>query len=224
MTDQPGLLTQFAQRFSEYLPTLVAGLLVLTLGLVVGWVAKQAVVRVLRWLRLDRLGARTGWRAAFEKGDVRAALYDGLGTVAFVLVVLVFLDNALQIWGLTVLSRALDSLVTYLPNLGLVALIAGIGTAMASAAASRAEDALAEDGVGRSRLIGKLLKGALMAIVAALALWQLNLARQIVLSGFLILFGAIGVAFALAVGIGSAKAVQSGWERLSRRKEKDGQG
>jgi hypothetical protein len=219
VSDQSGLLTQFAHKFSEYLPTLVAGLLVLALGLAVGWVAKQAVVRVLRWLRLDRLGARTGWRAAFEKGDVRAALYDGLGTVTFVLVVLVFLDNALQIWGLTVLSRALDSLVVYLPNLGLVALIAGVGAAIASAAASRAEDALAEDGVGRARLIAKLLKGALLAVVAAVALWQLNLARQIVLAGFLILFGAMGIAFALAVGIGSAKAVQSGWEELSRKRK-----
>lgn len=222
MPDESGALAQFAHRFSTYLPTLVAGLLVVAIGVAVGWLARQAVIRVLRWLRLDRLGARTGWRAAFEKGDVRAALYDGLGTLAFVLVVLVFLDNALQIWGLTILSNAIDNVVRYLPNLALVALIAAVGAVLANLAANRAEDVLAEEGIARARLLAKLLKGALLSVVAAVALWQLNLARQIVLSGFIILFGAVGVAFALAVGIGSAKAVQAAWESRLGKRDKPG--
>jgi hypothetical protein len=50
--------------------------------------------------------------------------------------------------------------------------------------------------------------------VAALALWQAAFAREIVLAAFLISFGAIGVAFAVAVGLGSAKAIQRVWEGL----------
>lgn len=108
---------------------LVAGLLALGRGLVAGWVARQVVVRVLRWLRLDRLGARTGWRAAFEKGDVRATLDDGLGAVT---AVLVFLDDAQQLRRLTALAHELDSLVNCLANTGLVVFIAGVGGATAS--------------------------------------------------------------------------------------------
>ena len=58
-----------------------------------------------------------------------------------------------------------------------------------------------------------------MAIIIALGLWQLNFAREIVLAAFLIGFGAIGVAFAMAVGLGSARAVQGGWDALFKKRK-----
>jgi len=130
-------LGALVQRFTDYLPTLAAGALVLLVGVVLGWLTKRAVVRILIWLRLDRLAGRVGWRSAFGKGDVRAALYDLLGTIALVLVVLVFLDNALTIWGLAVLSRLLDTLVFSVPRLGLAALIVAVGIGISNAVAER---------------------------------------------------------------------------------------
>jgi hypothetical protein len=207
------------QRFAEYLPTLAAGVLVLALGIAAGWLSKRAVVRLLVWLRLDRLAGRAGWRAAFGKGDVRAALYDGLGTLTMAVVLLIFLDNALKIWGLTVLAELVDRFVFYLPNLAVVLLIAAVGIVIANLLGARVEDGLEEEGVAQARLVAKTLKGALLAVVAALALWQLQFAREIVLGGFLIAFGSVGVAFALAAGLGSARAIQRAWDALFDRAE-----
>jgi hypothetical protein len=214
-----GPFSGFFQRLSDYLPTLAVGLLLLALGIALGWIVKRAVVRVLIWLRLDRLGGRVGWRAAFGKGDVRAALYNLLGGIAMFLVILVFLDNALQILGLTVLSRLVDNLVFYLPNLGLVGLIVGVGVLIANGVAHRTEELLEEEEVSHARLIGKILKGMLLSVVGAIALWQLDIAREIVLSAFLVAFGAMGLAFAMGVGLGSAKAIQGGWEALFRKRK-----
>jgi hypothetical protein len=216
-----GPIAGFAQRISDFLPKLAAGLLLIAVGVVLGWMIKRAVIRVLIWLRLDRLAGRVGWRAALSKGDVRAALYNLIGAIAMVLIVLIFLDNALQILGLEALSQIIERLVFYLPNLGLVALIIGIGVVLANVMAERVEDAFEREGFTHARLLGKLLKGVLLSVVGALALWQLNFARQIVLSAFLIMFGAIGIAFAMAVGIGSAKAVQRGWEALFEKRKDD---
>lgn len=211
------------QRFSDYLPTLAAGALVLGAGVALGWLAKRALVRILIWLRLDRLAGRVGWRSAFAKGDVRAALYDLLGSIAFLLVVLVFLDNALTIWGLAVLSRLLDSLVFSVPRLALAALIVAMGVAISNTAAGRAEEALEEEGLAHASLLAKALKAVLLAVVAALALWELDFARQIVLAGFVIAFGSMGVAFALCVGLGSARTVGRCWEEfLEKRKGRPG--
>jgi hypothetical protein len=212
-------LAGLIQRFTDYVPTLAAGALVLALGLVLGWVAKRAVVRILIWLRLDRLAGRVGWRSAFGKGDVRAALYELLGTVAFVLVVLVFLDNALIIWGLAVLSRLMDNIVFSLPRLGLAAIVVAIGIAIANAVAERTEAALEEEEIAHARLLARGLKAMLLAVAAALALWELDFARQIVLAGFVIGFGAMGIAFALSVGLGSSRAIQKGWEALFEKRK-----
>jgi len=217
--EAPGPLAELADQFIEYVPTLAAGLLVVAVGVVVGWLVKRAIVRVLIWLRLDRLGGRLAWRAAFGKGDVRAALYNLIGTVAMVLVVLLFLGSALDIWGLETLSRNLDSLVVYFPNLVLVALIVGVGILLANTVSARVEDTLEEEGFGRPQLVARTFKAALLVVVVALALWQLNFAREIVLSAFLVGFGAVGVAFAVGVGLGSAKAIQKVWDSFFERSD-----
>lgn len=212
-----GPLAHFSDQVFAYLPTLAAGLAVLALGIAVGWLAKHVVVRAMVWLRLDRLGGRTGWRAAFGKGDVRAAMYDLVGNVVFIGLVLLFLDNALQIWGLTVLSHLIDESVVFLPNLALVALIVGVGFLVSNVVGGRVTNALEDEGFERAGLFGKIVKGVLQAVVGALALWQLGFAQQIVLGAFYISFGAIGVAFALAVGVGAAHAIQRALDRVVER-------
>lgn len=156
-----GPVAKFAQQFSDYLPQLTAGLFIAALGLVVGWLVKRALIRLLVWFRLDRLAGRVGWRAAMGKGDVRAALYNLVGTVAMVVVALVFVDNALEILGLRVLSRLIGQLVFYVPNLVLVGLIVGVGLLIANLVSERAEDALEEEEFEHARLIAKLLKGVM---------------------------------------------------------------
>ena len=209
-------------RFVAFLPTLAVGFLMVGLGLVFGWLAKRAVVRTLVWLRLDRLAGRVGWRAAFAKGDVRGALYNLVGNVAMFLVVLIFLDDALKRWGLTALSGIIAALVVYLPNLALVALIFGVGFLISGSLETRVSETLAEEGVAQARIIGKAVKGAVLTLVFALALWQLQFAREIVLAAFLICFGSIGVAFALGVGLGTAKAIQQGMSNIFSRKKDEG--
>lgn len=213
---------RFGRQVSDFMPTLLAGLVVLIAGAVAGWLLKRAVVRVLLLLRLDRLGGgRSAWRSAIGKGDVRAALYNGVGTIAGSVLFLVFVDNALEIWGLSVLARLVDQIIYYLPTLALAVLISWIGIALSSVLARRVEAVLIEEKVPRTALLVGLARSAFLSVVAALALWELNFAREIVLAAFLIGFGAIGVAFALGVGIGSARAIQAALSSvISARGEK----
>lgn len=212
-------LTDFAHRFADYLPTLTAGLVVLGLGLAAGWVAKQILIRILHWLRLDRLGGRSGWRAALGKGDLRASLYSVMGSIAMFLVFMVFLDNALEIMGLRALSDMVGRLVVYLPNLGLTGIVFGVGLMLSSLLGQRTEDLLEDEDIPRARLVGRLMKGMGIFVTGALVLWQLGFARQVVLAGFLVAFGAIGLAFAIGAGIGAARAIQKGLESLMSGRE-----
>lgn len=214
---------QFGQRVSDYMPTLLAGLVVLLAGVVAGWLLKGALVRVLHLLRLDRVGlANSAWRTAIGKGDVRAALYDAAGSVFGSVLFLVFLDNALVIWNLTVLARLVDRILLFLPTLGVAAVIAWVGIALSEVLAHRVEALLIQERVPRTALLVGMAKSAFLSVVGALSMWQLNFAREIVLAAFLIGFGAIGVAFALGVGIGSARAIQAALTSvIAARNEKD---
>lgn len=203
-------LEQLGRQVSDYMPTLLAGSVVLLAGIVAGWLLKRAVVRVLHLLRLDRLaGGRSAWRTALGKGDVRAALYNLVGTVSGAILFLVFLDNALEIWGLTVLARLVDQVITYLPTLAVAVFISWVGILLSNVLARRIEAVLVQERIPRTTLIVGFIRSAFLSVVVALALWELDFGREIVLAAFLIGFGAIGVAFALGVGIGSARAIQT---------------
>ncbi len=220
-----GPLAELSSRFTGYLPTFTAGLVVVVIGLVVGWLAKRTVVAALKWLRLDRLGGPTTWRSALAKADVREALYNLVGTITLVVVLLVFLDNALQIWGLEVLSGVVDNVIAYLPKLAIAGVVVGVGLLIATAVGERVEGAVVEAGLPSPRLLAGMAKAAVLAIVAALAVWELDFARQIVMGAFLIGFGSIGVAFAIAAGIGSSQAIHESWKQVfaARREEKKGE-
>ena len=202
-------LDQLGRQVADFMPALLGGVLVLIAGLEAGWLLQRAVVRVLLLLRLDRLVAgRSAWRSALGKGDVRAALYNVAGTIAGSILFLVFVDNALEIWGLTVLARLVDQVIFYLPTLGLAVLISWVGIALSNILSRRVEAVLVAEKVPHTALLVGLARSAFLSVVAALALWELDFGREIVLAAFLIGFGAIGVAFALGVGIGSARAIQ----------------
>ena len=224
MQTAQGPLAELSTRFTNYLPTLAAGLVVVLVGVVVGWLAKRAVIALLKWIRLDRLGGPTSWRSALTKADVRAALYNAVGTITMMIVLLVFLDNALQIWGLMVLAGVADRIIAYLPNLAVAALVVGVGLLIATSVGERVEDAVAEAGLASPRLLGGIAKSAVLAIVAALAVWELNFARQIVMGAFLIGFGSIGVAFALAVGTGSSQAIREAWQQMFEKQRNQRKG
>lgn len=207
-------------RLTNYLPTLFAGIVVLLVGVVVAWIVAKLTVRILVFLRLDRVLTRMGWGRALEKGDVRHSLFGLLGTVAGVLLFLVFLENAVVIWKLTVLSKLLESLVLLIPQLIAAVIIVLAGWGLAAGISRAVQRNLVQEEFERARLAGRIVYAVILALSVAIALVELNIAVVIVSGAFLIAFGTLGLALILAFGLGSKRAVELMWEeRFRRRKE-----
>ena len=127
------------------LPTLFAGIVVLLIGVVVAWIVAKLTVRILVFLRLDRVLTRMGWGRALEKGDVRHSLFGLLGSVAGVLLFLVFLENAVVIWKLTVLSKLLESLVLLIPQLIAAGVVVLVGWGLAAGVSRAVQRTLVQE-------------------------------------------------------------------------------
>jgi uncharacterized membrane protein YecN with MAPEG domain len=204
----------------NYLPTLLAGLIVLALGGFVAWIVSKLVVRLLVFLRLDRVITRLGWGRALEKGDVRHSLFGMLGTICGVLLFLVFLENAVVIWKLTVLSQLLEKLVLLIPQLITALIIMLVGWGVATAVSRAVQRTLYQEEFERARLVGRIVHAAIIVVACAIALVELDIAQTIVTGAFLIAFGALALSAVLAFGLGSKRAIEIMWEeRLRRRKE-----
>ncbi len=212
----PELVTGVA----AYLPNLLAGLLVLLVGLVVAWVAGKVFVRMLNFMRLDRILARLAWSNLLDTGDARHSLFEFLGTILSVFIFLIFLDNALLIWGLTVLSQLFSRVVVLVPQLVSAAIIVLAGWGIATGVSRSVQRALYQEKIARARLVASILRWATLVTVAAITLVELNIAVTIVTGAFLIAFGALALCFVLAVGLGSKRGVELMWEaRFHRTRE-----
>lgn len=204
----------------SYLPTLFAGFVVLVVGAGVAWLISKLVVRVLLFLRLDRVVARLGWGRALVKGDVRHSLFSFAGIVVGLFVFLVFLENAILIWKLTVLSQLLEKLVELVPQLITAGIILLVGWAVAAGISRAVLRALYQEEFDRARLVARIVRAAILVMTSAIALVELDIAVAIVTGVVLIVFGALAFGFALAFGLGSRRAVELMWEkRLSPPKD-----
>jgi Mechanosensitive ion channel, conserved TM helix len=207
---------------AAYLPTLLAGFVVLLLGLFMAWVASRIVVRLLIFMRLDRVAARLGWTDALEKGDVRHSLFESLGTLLGIVIFLIFFENALVIWHLTVLSQLLDKVVLLIPELVTAIFILLVGWGTATGVSRGVQRALFQEEFERARLGARLVRWAILVTTAAIVLVKLNIAVVIVTGAFLIAFGALALCAVLAFGLGSRRAVEMMWEeRFLKKREQE---
>ncbi len=218
-------LRDLMTSLAAYLPTLLAGLLVVVLGLIAAWVASRLLVRVLVFMRLDRVMARLRWTSALDSGDARHSLFEFFGTMLGIFVFLIFLANALVIWGLTVLSELFTQFLYLIPEFITAALILLVGWSLASLASRAIQRVLFREQFSRARLVATLVRWAVLITTFASALVELNIAVTIVTGAFLIAFGAIALCMALAVGLGSRRGVELLWEEHFRdSRESDDKG
>lgn len=124
------------------------------------------------------------------------------GVVVAAVIVLLFLRQALETMGLDGLAAMFDSLIGYLPDV----LVAAVVLAAGMWAGGWAKERLAEvTGDTEDRLVKALpsiVHGAIVVIAAMVALQQLGVGNQIIAIAFSLLLGALCLALALAFGLG----------------------
>jgi len=222
MNEQPfESVRDLITNLAGFLPTILAGLLVLLLGLLAAWATSQIVVRLLVLMRLDRVLARLRWTSALESADARHTLFDLVGTMLGIFVFLVFLANALMIWRLTVLSDLFTRVLLRIPEIIAAILILLVGWGLSNLAMRAVLQLLYREQVARARLIATLVRWAILVTAFAAALVELKVAVTIVTGAFLITFGTVAVSVALAVGLGSRRGVELMWESHMLRKSEE---
>jgi hypothetical protein len=187
------VFTSVADKFIAYMPSLVAGIVLIAIGWLLGWIVKRIIVQILAVLRFDRLLRRFRWGAGFAKADVREAFFEFIGNASFVIVFLILLNASLEALQLTVLSNVLERGVLFIPKLLISLVIVASGWLLASWIATSVQRALTKEEVPRATLIARFAKAVIMLFFSAMALTELDIAREIVVIGFSVTIVTLGV-------------------------------
>ncbi len=207
-----------ADSILGYLPNLLAGLILLLLGWLAGWFIKRLLVQLAILIRIDRFVKRSRWEADFAKADVRFGIFNFIGNIGYVLVFLLFLDNALIAWKLTMLSDLLSKGILFLPKVIIAVLIFGLGWLLSLWAQTSMMKSLYREDVPRASLISRFVRVVLLLFFSAIALVELDVAREIVIIGFATIFITIGAISIVVTAIGGKSFIEKIGD--SMRKEK----
>jgi hypothetical protein len=201
------VLSSLTEQFVRYLPSLVAGFVLVAIGWILGWFIKRVIVQLLVMLRLDRVLRRFTWGLGFAKADVRFAFFDFIGSAGFLIVFLILLNAALEAMQLTVLSNLLEHAVLFLPKALIALAIFGAGWMIAVWAAGSVQRALRTEGIPRAALIAKFAKSVVILFFSAMAFTELDIAREIVVIGFSVMMITLGVFVIIITSVGGKSIV-----------------
>jgi hypothetical protein len=196
------------EKIIAFLPSLLAGLVLLLVGLLLGWIAKRIIVQLLVLFRLEKLLVRFRWGEDFLKADVRYGFYNFIGGIAFLIIFLILLDGALETWRLTVLSNLLEQAISVIPRIIIALIIFGVGWLIASGASRSLQRILGRERVTHASLLARFSKIVLMVFFSAMALTELNFARTIVIIGFATIFIALAVTFIILIALGGKDLIK----------------
>ncbi len=200
--------TGLADNIVAYLPNLLAGVILVLIGWIAGWLIKRVLVQISVLLRIDRFLRRSRWEADFAKADVRYGIYNLIGNVGYAIVFLLFLDNALIAWKLTMLSDLLSRGILYLPKIIIAASIFGLGWLLSFWAQKSILKSLYKEEIPRASLISRFIKVILLLFFSAIALVELDIATEIVIIGFATIFITIGAISIVITAIGGKDFIE----------------
>jgi len=220
-------LTTAFDRVVGFVPNLIAGVVILLLGWIIALALSRATRALAHRLGFDGLVARLGVRKGTTGTSSGSSRW--LGSAVYAIVMLVAIMQASRAWQLDFIANGLGAVIGYLPHAIAAALVFGASLLIGNwvrdrvfrpgAAAETAGAPGGGAGMGTPRVLPSLVRGAIIAVGAFMALRELQIAPEIVNMAFMLTLGAIAVAGALAFGLGArdvaGRMAHSWWERRS---------
>ena len=216
-----GALDGFFAALILFLPALLAAVVIVGFGVVVAWLLRFVTRRVLVLARFDRYVDSLGGGQILGRADVRVLPSALAANAVFWLVLVSFIMAALAALHVAFVDQVIAGFFLYLPNLFAALLILFGGSLLASFLSRAALLSAVNAELPSPRAIALMVKFVIAILTFAMALEQLKIARSIVLAAFIISFGSVMLALALAFGLGGRGVVARLLEHEAAKRERD---
>lgn len=196
-------LTTFWTQMAGFIPQLLAAILGLAIGWILAKLARTGVTRLLHALKFDQVTERSGLEAFLKQAEMDVSVSKILGSLVYwliILITIVFVANSL---GLGIVADLFNKVVFYIPNVIVAILVLVFGSILARFVNRIIFAWLNNIGFSGALTVSTFSEYAMLVFVFFLAIEQLHIAHELITAAFIIAFGAIGLAFAIAFGLGA---------------------
>jgi hypothetical protein len=159
-------------------------------------------VRVLRVCQFDTLADRAGIKQALERGGIKQTASDIVGLLVFWFLFLIAIVTTLETLNLSGATDTLHTIYLYIPKIVAALVVLILGLYFANFLDTVVRTSCANAGLEQSASIGRAAYLGTVIFVVAGIFEILDIASEIVIWAFILVFGAVCLALALAFGLG----------------------
>jgi hypothetical protein len=181
---------------------LVAALLVLSVGLVIAWLCRYLALALFKLMRLEKNIQGVWFFRLWSRGLQGRKPTDSMASFFFYLVLFAAVLLAIHLLSVEGGEKILTSLLGVVPRVLSFMLILFLGALLAMFFSVLAQMALVGSGAQHPVFWGKVIAWCTFGVTIMFSLEPLGLVGRFLTTSVLILMGALGLAAAIAFGLG----------------------
>ena len=202
-----GAMSALWAPIAAFIPRLFGALLVVAVGFLVAKLLDTLLSKLLAKVGLDRLVAGTGATKLLGRVGMRAPVSTLIGRIVYWFVLLIFLVSAAESLGLARVSATLDMLALYVPKVFGAAIILLVGVLLGQLVSGLVRGAAEGVGIDYAGGLARIAQGLIIIISISVAIGQLEVKTELLNYVIAIALISVGMAAALALGLGSRELV-----------------
>lgn len=204
------------QSFISFLPTLLAALIVFIIGWLIAIFLGRVANRIIRMIKLDILLTKLGFKKALAKAKLRLDSGKFFEELIKWFFIIVFLMTAADILGLQEVTLFLKTILFYLPNVIIAAIILLVAVIVANFMYRLVKASADTAGLASSNTVGAIVKWAILIFGFVIALTQLGIATALIQTIVIGIIAMLALAGGLAFGLGGKDQAAKFLEKLRR--------
>jgi small-conductance mechanosensitive channel len=202
-------LTRFWTEIAGFLPNLIATIIFIFIGLLLSKLVTKWFAKVIEKVGFNTLCDMLGIERGLKTLGFKLSPSSLVGRILYLFFMLIILVAGAETLGLDRLSSLLDEFVLYLPKLVGAVVITVIGLFVAKAAKKQVEASFENMGIEFGDAAAKMLQMLVIFITFSLVVGQLQLETELLNTIFTVLIASMGIALALALGLGTKTIANS---------------
>jgi len=196
-------LSDSLTEVTHFLPRLLVAIVVLILGWMLAKVTRAGIMRRLTLLKFDRATEKSGLESFLKHAEMEVSIASIIGNLAYWMIILLMIVTVANSLGLQMVADLFNKVVLYIPNVIVAILVLVFGTILARFINGMVFAWLNNVEFSGALTVSTFSEYAMMVFVFFMAMEQLQIANELLTAAFIIAFGAVGLAFAIAFGLGA---------------------
>ena len=208
---------QVLESVWSILPTMLASLGVLFVGLLLGMFTEWLFVKFGERVRLSRLWKRLEFDTLLKKANIKSDPSRLVGVFLKGVIITLFLRQSAKMMGFYEIEEFLDKVITLAPNIVIAMLIVLFAVQMGNTASSLTRNFLRVGDKNAREIVATVVRNIIFAFGILAALFQVGIAPELVQTIFTALVAMIALAGGLAFGLGGKDFVREMLEEMRKK-------